>query len=881
MRTFRVSNIGGLYHEFFDPAPKLLNDAVEVKDFRLDGTGMFWSDFFKRHRIESVVDALKSNAHAEPWQRPQYRAILADPQRFLEQAINAPVEICSPACTPRHFFSCLETMTILCQLYSDFETAPFRLSLEDGYQLDSCSSDTLYQQSLHPRANPYLSFVDQSILPAIDEASPDVLFLEGMPSHYLAAVAMRTRLRFPNVHICLTRHDSEYYSINKITAFLKQNHILFQMVDSVVLEYFEETESALIEALSAGKELLYVPNLLYRAPDGNICETRFETPADRTRARIYARSAGLTADMHLEPFSKCHWNQCTFCGINKKYHHEDSFSTGESFQMKLAQIKRLSKTYPYLWFVDEALAPEQLRTLAQGLLANDIKVCWQARCRASRALLGNGLPELLYEAGLRELRIGLESASYPILKLMHKFEDGFRLDLMEAIIRKYTELGVSIHCPMILGFPRETQGDRQKTYEFLSEMHKKYPLFTFNLNILCLDVSSPLFHHWAEYQIQEIRFPCEPQYFLGNWVPWMPSSAKHEIEAERQSFMREQLYPWLPANALTPPTILYRLSETARCTLLWKASGMWDNESVFSFAMTLQTAPSLTVSQEADDLYLIYCWESHHYMHGNRFLLELLEAFREPQNATAAIKSLVARNSAVFRYEELPDLICRMFDHGYLTGIYRPFEGTKAQRVKDAYNQMYKTGTYLYELSTERILTENQNLLSPGEALELGVGMGRNIPFLLERGLYVTGVDLSDVAIKKLREQYGSQGRFEIQDVRSFPIPPSHYTLIVCSMVLSYLDDAELAVIAERIKQGLKPGGCLFIKDLSSDDPLAGIPEPRTVERRNFFTREKILRFFGGLIPIEVSLSLRHEPHRLGCGGYFDLVSYFGQKPFQ
>ena len=145
----------------------------------------------------------------------------------------------------------------------------------------------------------------------------------------------------------------------------------------------------------------------------------------------------------------------------------------------------------------------------------------------------------------------------------------------------------------------------------------------------------------------------------------------------------------------------------------------------------------------------------------------------------------------------------------------------------------------------------------------------------------MTGVDLSDVANKKLREQYGSQGRFEIQDVRSFPIPPSHYTLIVCSMVLSYLDDAELAVIAERIKQGLKPGGCLFIKDLSSDDPLAGIPEPRTVERRNFFTREKILRFFGGLIPIEVSLSLRHEPHRLGCGGYFDLVSYFGQKPFQ
>lgn len=880
MRVFRVSSIGGLYHEFFDPDPTLLNDVGMVKNSRLDGTGVFWNSFFKRHRIESVINALKSNPHVEPWQRPQYCAILADPQQFLERAMNAPVDICAPSCTLRHFFSCLETMTILCQLYSDFETAPFRLSLENGYQLDSCSSKVLYQQSLHPQANPYLPFIDQSILPTIEKAAPDILFLEGRLNHYLAAVAMRTRERYPNVHICATRHDSEYYSLNKISSFLKQNQILFRIVDSIVLEYFEETENALIEALSTGKDLWHVSNLLYQAPSGDICETKFETPPDRTQAAIFTRSVKLIADVHLEPFSKCHWNQCTFCGINKKYHHENSVSTSESFQAKLVQIKRLSNDYPYLWFVDEALLPEQLRTLAQGLLSNSVKVCWQARCRASHNLLENGLPELLYEAGLRELRIGLESASYSILKLMHKFETGFRLELMEAIIQKYTELGVSIHCPMILGFPQETQGDRKKTYEFLSEMHRKYPLFSFNLNVLCLDVSSPLFHHWAEYQIQEVRFPCEPQYFLGNWVSWMPAYMEQEIEVERQSFMREQLYPWIPANALTPPTILYRLSETARHTLLWKAEKMWNEKSVFSFEMVLQIAPSLTVSKENDDLYLIYCWETHHYMQGNRFLLELLEAFQKPRNVTAVIKSMVTHNPAVFHYEDLPDLIFRMFDHGYLIGTYRPFEGEKVQRVRDAYNQMYKMETYLYELGTERILMENQGLLSPGEALELGVGMGRNIPFLIERGFHVTGVDLSDVAIEKLREQYGAQ-RFEVQDIRFFPIPPSHYTLIVCSMVLSYLDDAELAVIAERIKQGLKPGGYLFIKDLSSEDPLARIPEPRTVECRNFFNREKVLRFFSGLTVIEASLALRHEPHRLGCGGYFDLVSYLGQKPPQ
>jgi len=62
----------------------------------------------------------------------------------------------------------------------------------------------------------------------------------------------------------------------------------------------------------------------------------------------------------------------------------------------LAQIKRLSTSYPYLWFIDEAIPPEQLRTLAEGILSNSIKVCWQARCRASHALLEDGLPELLH-----------------------------------------------------------------------------------------------------------------------------------------------------------------------------------------------------------------------------------------------------------------------------------------------------------------------------------------------------------------------------------------------------------------------------------------------------------------------------------------------------
>ncbi len=35
--------------------------------------------------------------------------------------------------------------------------------------------------------------------------------------------------------------------------------------------------------------------------------------------------------------------------------------------------------------------------------------------------------------------------------------------------------------------------------------------------------------------------------------------------------MREMLYPWMPIDSFIKPHIFYRLSETARHTLKWKA----------------------------------------------------------------------------------------------------------------------------------------------------------------------------------------------------------------------------------------------------------------------------------------------------------------------
>lgn len=878
MRILKVPAVKGLYNEFFDPDPTMLQEYPQIKNFTLRGEGAFWNSLFQSNRIEHLVKVLEDNLHSLQWQIPQYHSIIANPQEFLSRVLSAATEICSPSCDTRHFFSCLETLAILCKLYSDFEFFPIQLTLQDGFLLNDQSSDVIYQECLHPQKNPYLGFVDQTIMPLIKKAAPDILFIEGRLNHYLAAVAKRSKSLFPKLHICLTRHASEYYSLNKITALLKQNQELFQIVDSIVLEFFNETEELLVKALSQGKALCDVPNLLYKDASDVIQETCIEVPISQAKVDVYPRSYNSTADIHLEPFVKCHWNQCSFCGINKKYHYVDTLSSEKDFALKINQIKTLSDRYRYIWFIDEALRPSKMRLLATLLLENGVNVFWQARCRASVELIEDNLPELLYQAGLRELRIGLESASYSVLNLMHKFDQNFSLADMEKIIRAYTDVGISIHCPMILGFPQEEAGDRQKTYEFLTEMHEKYPLFSFNINILCLDISSSLYKYHAEYQMQGIRFPCTPKHFLGNWLAWMPPDRERALDAERQTFMREQLYPWMPYNSLTSPTLLYRLTETARRTLQWKTLCAHKKEPIFSYSMTLKTASSIAVTKESKNQYLVYCWESHHYMQGNGFLMQILNAFREPGNVTAVIKSLVAQNPNVFQYQELSGLIYKMFLHGYLTGNYSPCSGSGAEKVRAIYNDLYRTETYLYNLETERMLTDYQESLPPGEALELGIGMGRNIPFLLKRGFRVTGIDISDVAIQKLKETYGSQGVFVAEDIRQLTVQPLRYSLIVCSMVLSYLNNSELHTIAKTLQDSLKSGGYLFIKDLSNNDPLTKVPKDCVIEQRNFFTKEKILQLFPSLEPIEVSCVLRKEDHRIGCDGYFDLIYYLAKK---
>jgi ubiquinone/menaquinone biosynthesis C-methylase UbiE len=124
-----------------------------------------------------------------------------------------------------------------------------------------------------------------------------------------------------------------------------------------------------------------------------------------------------------------------------------------------------------------------------------------------------------------------------------------------------------------------------------------------------------------------------------------------------------------------------------------------------------------------------------------------------------------------------------------------------------------------------------------GETLEIGIGRGRSLPFY-PRGLHLTGLELSDVALTAARrraQELGVHASLIQGDAGgTLPFPDDHFDTVVFSFVLCTIPDDRRAV-AEAVRV-LRPGGrLLMVEHVRSPNRLVrGIErvfEPLTLRR--------------------------------------------------
>lgn len=125
------------------------------------------------------------------------------------------------------------------------------------------------------------------------------------------------------------------------------------------------------------------------------------------------------------------------------------------------------------------------------------------------------------------------------------------------------------------------------------------------------------------------------------------------------------------------------------------------------------------------------------------------------------------------------------------------------------------------------LITEAAKRICPNakNLLDIGCGAGNYSLMMLSKlpDLNCTLVDLSQPMLDKARERVSQQtaGKVEIlqADIREAALPENHFDILLAGAVLHHLrDDEDWETTFQGLFNLLKPGGCLMISDLITQD---------------------------------------------------------------
>ncbi len=115
---------------------------------------------------------------------------------------------------------------------------------------------------------------------------------------------------------------------------------------------------------------------------------------------------------------------------------------------------------------------------------------------------------------------------------------------------------------------------------------------------------------------------------------------------------------------------------------------------------------------------------------------------------------------------------------------------------------------------------------TPGTAIDLGAGEGRNAVWLAQQGWEVTAVDYSAVGLAKARDM-AAQAQVPLatvaEDVDAYD-PPVPVDLVV--MAYLQLPDEQQVRLLRRVVDWLQPGGAVFVVAHDKANTVGGPPDP-------------------------------------------------------
>lgn len=168
----------------------------------------------------------------------------------------------------------------------------------------------------------------------------------------------------------------------------------------------------------------------------------------------------------------------------------------------------------------------------------------------------------------------------------------------------------------------------------------------------------------------------------------------------------------------------------------------------------------------------------------------------------------------------------------------------EGQRLEvERWNRILTSSSAAFNRRPNEFLVRMTQGRTPGNALDVGMGQGRNAIFLAQQGWTVTGFDPADKAVAVANDdakRLGVSLTTVVIDDEHFDFGRDRWDLIVLSYV-------RVRGLAQRIYDALKPGGIVVVEafhlDATKDSPIGGAVVFDTNELLKLFERFRVLQY--------------------------------------
>src|SRR5947209_12659321 len=318
------------------------------------------------------------------------------------------------------------------------------------------------------QVNVYRDVCRQLVLPAVSREAPDVVGVSiSTQMQLLAGLTFCKMIKeaFPHIHITvggniITRLQEE---------FPKHERFFTTVFDSAILYEGEHALLWLLEALAGEREMVKVPNLLYRDERG--VHVNSEVYTEKTTALPLPDFDGFPLDSYFVPVRilpylatrGCYWGRCTFCDHGQGYFDQ---YRGMPAHEVVRQIKALKEKYhaEHFLFADESYPPALFKKVVQLLVEQKVGIKWTTLIRFEETLQDPEIWKTAAQSGCCTLYYGMESANERVLNLMDKH---VKQSVIENNLREAAKVGIWNHVMAFYGFPGETREEAEETRQFL------------------------------------------------------------------------------------------------------------------------------------------------------------------------------------------------------------------------------------------------------------------------------------------------------------------------------------------------------------------------------------------------------------------------------